>query len=94
MQSLEIKRPAERSSRVIASAILIDCPAAAAAAAIPSGYFVSAVSTDSYLYYSRSIPLLDLFYCWICYAAQLFRPTVLLLPLLLLLLLFRLTATD
>jgi hypothetical protein len=33
MQSLDIKRPAKQSSRVIASAILIDCPTTAAAAA-------------------------------------------------------------
>jgi len=47
MQSLDIKRPAKRSSRVVASAILIDCPAVAAAAtAIPSSYFVPAISTD------------------------------------------------
>ena len=32
MQSLDIKRPAEWSSRVVASAMLIDCPAVAAAA--------------------------------------------------------------
>jgi hypothetical protein len=68
MQSLDIKRPAELLSRVIASAILIDCPTVAAtAAAIPSGYFISAILTDYCLYYSRSIPLLDLFYCWICW---------------------------
>ena len=61
MQSLNIKRPAESSGRVVASAILIDWPAvAAAAAAIPFGYFVPTVSTDCCLYRSRSIPLLDL----------------------------------
>ena len=32
MQSLDIRRPAERTSRVVASAILIDCPAATTAA--------------------------------------------------------------
>ena len=102
MQSLDIKRPAERSSRVVASAILIDCPAVAAATTtILSGYFVPAVSTNCCLCCSKSVLLLDLFYCWICwicYAAQLFRPTcsvllflptVLLLLLLLLLLLSR-----
>ena len=47
MQSLDIKRPAESASRVVVSAILIDCPAVAATAtAILSGYFVPAVSTD------------------------------------------------
>ena len=63
MQSLDIKRPAEQTSRVTASAILIDRPAAATAAAIPSGYFVSTVSTNYYLYCSRSVPLLDLYRC-------------------------------
>ena len=63
MQSLDIKRPAEQMSPVIASAILINRPAAAAAAAIPSDYFVSTILTNYYLYYSRSVPLLDLFYC-------------------------------
>jgi hypothetical protein len=64
MQSLNIKRLAEQSSRVIASAILIDCPTVAAtAAAIPSGYFVPTILTNYRLYYSRSVPLLDLFYC-------------------------------
>jgi hypothetical protein len=80
MQSLNIKRPAEPLSRVVASAILIDCPAVAATAtAITFGYFVPAVSTDCYLYRSRSVLLLDLldlldrptaadrlFYCY-CY---------------------------
>jgi hypothetical protein len=57
MQNLNIKRPAERSSWVIAFAILIDCPTAAAAAAtIPSSYFVSTVSAD----YSIST-ILDLY---------------------------------
>ena len=63
MQSLDIKRPAKPASRVIASAILINCPAiAAVAATIPSGYFISTISTNYYLYYPRSVPLLDLFY--------------------------------
>ena len=70
MQSLDIKRPAERSSRVIASAILIDCPTAAAAAAIPSDRSIPTVSNQ--------LTLSLLF--WICtaarsYAVQLFRPT-------------------
>ena len=47
MQSLDIKRLAERSSWVIASAILIDCPTtAAAAAAIPSDCSVPTVLTN------------------------------------------------
>ena len=47
MQSLDIKRPAERSGRVVASAILIDCPAGAAAAtAILSDGSVPTVLTD------------------------------------------------
>ena len=47
----------------MASAILIDCPTAAAATiTIPSGYFISTILTNYYLYSSRSIPLLDLFY--------------------------------
>ena len=63
MRSLNIKRPAESSSRVVVSAFLIDCPAVAATATtIPFGYFIPTVSTDYYLYRSRSIPLLDLFY--------------------------------
>jgi hypothetical protein len=61
IQSLDIKRPAEPLSRVVASAILIDCPAVAATAtAIPFGYFVPTVLTDCCLYRSRSVPLLDL----------------------------------
>ena len=38
---------------------------------------VPAVSTDCCLCCSKSVPLLDLFYCWICwiyYAAQPFQP--------------------
>ena len=59
MQSLDIERPAEQSSRVIASAILIDCPAVAAAAtAILSHRSVPTVSTDCYV----SI-VLDLYRC-------------------------------
>ena len=46
MQSLNIKRPAEQLSWAIASTILIDWPTAAAATAIPSGYFVSTVLTN------------------------------------------------
>ena len=45
-QSLDIKRLAERSSRVIASAILIDRPATAAADAIPSDCSVPTVLTN------------------------------------------------
>ena len=69
MQSLDIKRLAERLSRGIVSAILIDCPAVAAAAAtILSGYSILATSTDCsistvLLYCAGSVPLLDLFYC-------------------------------
>ena len=64
MQSLNIKQLAKQLSRAIASAILIDYPTAAATTAnIPSGYFISTISTNYYLYYSRSVPLLDLFYC-------------------------------
>jgi hypothetical protein len=63
MQSLDIKRPAKPTSRVIASVILIDYPTAAAAATtIPSSYFVSTILANCYLYCSRSVPLLDLFY--------------------------------
>ena len=40
-----ITRPAKRPNQAKASAILIDCPAAAATA-IPSGYFIPTVSTD------------------------------------------------
>ena len=62
MQSPDIKRPAEPPSRAVVSAILIDWPAvAAAAAAIPSSYFVLAVLTDCCLYRPRSVPLLGLF---------------------------------
>ena len=63
MYSLNIKQLAKQTSRVIASAILIDRPTAAAAAAIPSGYFVSTILTNYYLYCSRSVPLLDLYRC-------------------------------
>jgi len=65
MQSLKIKRLAKQSSRVIASAILINCPAAAAAAAIPSSYFISTVSTN----YSIST-VLDLYRCWIYFTTR------------------------
>jgi hypothetical protein len=59
MQSLNIKRPTERSNQAKASGISIDCPAATAAAtAIPSGYFVPAVSTDCSV--STVLDLLDL----------------------------------
>jgi hypothetical protein len=59
IQSLDIKRPAERSSRVIASAILIDCPTTAAAAtAIPSDCSVPTVSTDCSV-----STILDLYRC-------------------------------
>ena len=59
MQSLDIKRPAEPSSRVVASAILIDCPAVAVAATtIPSSYFVLAVLTDCSI-----STVLDLYRC-------------------------------
>ena len=64
MQSLDIKQPAKPASWVIASAILIDCPTVAAiTATIPSGYFISTILTNYCLYYPRSVPLLDLFYC-------------------------------
>jgi hypothetical protein len=47
MQSLDIKRPAKQTSRVVASAILIDCPTVAATAtAIPSGYFIPTILTN------------------------------------------------
>ena len=47
MQSLGIKRPAELSSRVVASTILIDRPAVAAAAtAIPSHCSIPTVLTN------------------------------------------------
>ena len=75
MQSFDIKRPAEPTSRAVVSAILIDWPAvAAAAAAIPLGYFVPAVSTGCSVstvlsYCAGSIPLLDLL-------DLLYRPTV------------------
>ena len=46
MQSLNIKRLAERLSRVIASAILIDRPATAAANAIPSDYSIPTILTN------------------------------------------------
>ena len=47
MQSLDIKQLAKWSSRVVASAILIDCPAVAAAAtAIPFHCSIPTVSTN------------------------------------------------
>ena len=47
MQSLDIKRPAEQTSQVVTSAILIDCPAiAAAATTIPFHCFIPTVSTN------------------------------------------------
>ena len=47
IQSLNIKRPAEQTSRAVVSAILIDQPAvAAAAAAIPFSCFVPTISTN------------------------------------------------
>ena len=59
MQSLDIKRLAEQLSRVVASAILIDCPAVAATAiTILSGYFVPAVSA-----------VLNLYRCWVYFTA-------------------------
>jgi hypothetical protein len=59
MQSLDIKRPAEQLSRVVASAILIDYPAVAATATtIPFGYFAPAVLTDCSV-----STVLDLYYC-------------------------------
>ena len=94
MQSLDIKRPAKRSSRVIASAVLINCPTAAAATAIPSCYFVLTVLTNCYLYRPRSVPLLGLFTTrstrsimpfYTAIPTDLFyycRPAILLLPLL------------
>jgi hypothetical protein len=67
MQSLDIKRPAEQASRVVASTILIDySTVTAATTAISSDYSIPTVLTNYYLYYSRSVPLLDLFYYWIC----------------------------
>ena len=65
MQSLDIKQPAERSSQVVASAILIDCPAVAVAATtIPSSYFVLTVSTDCSVLTDCSIStVLDLYRC-------------------------------
>ena len=75
MQSLDIKRPAEQASRIVASAILINCPAVAAAAtAIPSGYFIPTVLTNYRLYYLGSVPLLGL-YC-LTIPTDLFRSTV------------------
>jgi hypothetical protein len=57
MQSLNIKRPAKSASRVVVSAILINCPAVAATATtIQFGYFVPTVSTN----YSIST-ILDLY---------------------------------
>ena len=47
MQSFDIKRPTERLNQARASATLIDCPAATAAAVtIPFSYFVLTVSTN------------------------------------------------
>ena len=44
MQSLKVEQPAEQSSRVVASAILINCPAVTTATtATPSGYFIPTV---------------------------------------------------
>ena len=66
MQSLDIRQPAERSSRVVASAILIDCPAATTAAVtIPSSYFALAVSTDC-----SASTVLNLYRCWIYFTAK------------------------
>ena len=54
---------------------MINCPAVAAAAtAIPSGYFIPAVLTNYRLYYLRSVPLLGL-YC-LTILTNLFRSTV------------------
>ena len=61
-----ITRPAKQSNQAKASAILIDCPGAAAATAtIPSSYFNIAILTDCSVstipsYYTRSVLLLDL----------------------------------
>ena len=75
MQSLNIKRPAEQASRIVASAILIGCPTVAATTtAIPSGYFIPTVLTNYRLYYLGSIPLLGL-YCPTI-PTNLFRSTV------------------
>ena len=63
MQSLNIKQPAKPLSRAIAFTILIDCPTIAAATiTILSSYFISTILTNYYLYSSRSVLLLDLFY--------------------------------
>ncbi|OCK90746.1 uncharacterized protein K441DRAFT_233859 [Cenococcum geophilum 1.58] len=66
MQSLDIKRPTKRLNQARASATLIDCPAATAAAVtIPLSYFVLAVSADC------SVPtVLDLYRCWIYFTAR------------------------
>ena len=62
MQSFNIKRPTKQSNQARASATLINYPTTTAAAVtIPSSYFVLTVSTNCYLYCSRSIPLLGLF---------------------------------
>ena len=59
MRSLDIKWLAEWSSRVVASAILIDCPAVAAAVTtILSGYFVPTVLTNC-----SASTVLDLYRC-------------------------------
>ena len=65
MQSLDINRPAKRSSRVVASAILIDCPTiAVAATTIPSSYFVLTVLTNYSILTDCSIStILDLYRC-------------------------------
>jgi hypothetical protein len=79
MQSLDINRPAEPSSRVVVSAILIDCPAVAVTTtAVPSSYFVPTVSTDYCLCYSRSVLLPDLLdlLCRPTVPTDLFRSTV------------------
>jgi hypothetical protein len=54
MQSLDIKRPAKPTSRVVVSAILIDCPAViTAATTIPSNYSAPTILTN----YSTSTAL-------------------------------------
>jgi len=64
MQSLDIKRLAKRLNQTRASATLIDCPTATAAAVtIPSSYSDLTISADCCLYYFRSVPLLDLHRC-------------------------------
>ena len=58
MQSFNIKWLAKWSDWVVTSAILIDCPTAAAATAILSGYFVFTVLTDCFVF-----TVLDLYRC-------------------------------